>query len=1118
MKDTPETNAPDAAQVDAILAPGGAVAPETTQRRAGRRQPPAAWCAQALIAPVRASGLKGFLYAASSERRAAEIGRALRQFAPDIEVLVLPPWDCLPYDRASPSRECMGRRMAVLARLGAPATSPRVLIADVDALMQRVPPLSILPTAFRTFRVGDTLDRAALDAFAAATGYVADDRIDEPGEIAVLGTVVDIYPAAASMPVRIVLDEQDRIVELRAYDPLTQRTQEASEEVTVGPASELILSEGRSEGRAPGSEHRAPEIYGKMATVFDLVGGSAYGADTKAKARIKAFADQVAEAYDARRSLGADDGVRLLPPAKLYLTPALFRRKAAGRVQASLDGEAVQTITNFALERNPGRAFCDFVQARLQAGHRVVVAGMPHEVRALARAVKRGLNIAPASVDAWDTVLGAPGGALMAVAADVDTGFEQASTRIVLIAASDVLGGRLAARRAQGGTVQLTDPDLRLGDVVVHEDHGLGVLRGLEPVDVDGVGREALRLEYHGGAHLLVPIEEFDKVWRYGAEPEAVSLDRLHTDAWRERRVELSADIDRTAAQLVELARERASTKGPVIRPPKAAYARFAARFPYPETPDQAAAIDAVLEDLASGRVMSRLVCGDVGFGKTEVALRAAAAAALSGKQVAVVAPTTVLARQHFESFRRRFAGTGVRVARLSRLVSPSESQAVKAGLTDGSIGIVVGTHALGGADVSFADLGLLIIDEEQRFGARLKTRLRDLAPNAHLLTMTATPIPRTLQLAMVGVEDVSVIATPPARRRPIRTFFAPWDPATVRTALLRQHRRGGQSFVVAPRISDLDGLAEELGRLAPELTLRIAHGELPAEAADEVMVGFAAGEGDVLLATNIIESGLDVPGANTMLVWRADLFGLAQLHQLRGRVGRGRAQGIAYLLHDPDETPSEATRARLSTLEAFDRLGSGLSISARDLELRGAGDLVGDDQTGHLKLIGTALYQKLLTRAVEVAKGEISDLDWHPEVNVGITGAFPESYVPDVTVRINLYARLGRMTQPDEIEEFIEELEDRFGPPPQDVVGLVEVARLKSWARAASVRRIDAGPKGVALTPSGPITAPPAGYAVTDGRLVLHGDFAEPWTRLPDIRRGLASMCSAGALRQHTI
>ena len=899
--------------------------------------------------------------------------------------------------------------------------------------------------------------------------------------------MVDVYPAAAEAPLRLRLSEDGEVLDIRAFDPLSQRTDEELDVAVVGPASELVLTpakDGEAVERVAGIEHRLGDHYPRLRTVLGLVPKAQLAADPSAPSRAVGFCEQLEDARAARRMFGEDGAA----DAGLYLALKAFEAEAARHERLELDTGELAPIPTFALERNPGRAFSDFAQARLGGGDRVLLTGLPHELRSLVRAVKRGLDRAPDGATDWAGLLEAQPGALLTAPFDLDAGFTDPAAKLTVIAAPDVLGGRVAKRTAGAGL--LAEPELRVGDVVIHEDHGLGVLRAIEPVEVEGALRDAVRIAYHGGAMLLAPVEEFGRIWRYGAEESAVSLDRLHTDAWAKRRVEISAEIDRTAEELVALARARAERTAPELAPPPGPYARIAARFPYPETPDQSLAIAAVLQDLASGRPMNRLICGDVGFGKTEVAIRAAAAAALCGRQVAIAAPTTVLARQHFETFRRRFAGLDVEVRQLSRLVDTAEARAVKVGLADGSVRIVIGTHALASKDVAFADLGLLVIDEEQRFGARLKAELRDLATDLHVLTMTATPIPRTLQTALVGVEDVSIIATPPARRRPIRTFLSPFDAATVRTALMRERRRRGQSFLVVPRIEDIGPLRAQLAEIAPELDVRVAHGELPAEEVDEVMVGFAQGDGDVLLATNIIESGLDVPRANTMLIHRADMFGLAQLHQLRGRVGRGRAQGVAYLLTEPDAELPEATQARLSTLVAFDRLGSGLAISARDLDIRGGGDIVGEAQSGHMKLIGTDLYQRLLARAVGVAKGEAAGADWTPELNLGHLGAIPESYVPDPTTRLNLYGRLARFTEPGEVEAFGEEIEDRFGPPPEEVAMLLDQAELRELARAAGVTRIDAGPKAIALSfrddLAGQAAAEGPDLAWRDGRLVL--------------------------------
>jgi transcription-repair coupling factor (superfamily II helicase) len=1047
--------------VGETLAPG---ARPHRDAKADSGQAPISATALALARKIGVGRGAPLVHLASSERRAEEIGRALAGFAPALQVLVLPPWDCLPYDRASPSRDVMGRRMRVLQQL-AESRGPRVLITSPEALVQKLPPQKTLATAFLDLERGQAVDREALAAFAAAAGYIVDDRIDEPGEIAFLGEVIDVFPADAARPVRIVVD-QDRIGEMRTYDPLTQRSEGDIEILHLGPASELILPpgpDGASPERPPGAEHAMAEHYGALVSLFDLLPKARLSVDAKALARLAEVEEHVLDAFEARRSLGGGPAPAA-PDALNVLGPALKSAMAAWS-NARLDVRGFEPVTNLALQRNPGRAFCDLVESHRQAHRRVVLTGLRQELRPLARALARGLDLKPELVADWSAALSAERGTVVSVELDLDTGFVEQASDLVVIAASDVAGGRTAARASTSVQDLLAEPDLRPGDVVLHEDHGVGVLRELARIEIDGVGRDTLQLEYHGGDTLQAPVEEIGRIWRYGAEESAVTLDRLKGDGWAKRRAEVHHHLEAAAEQLVTLAKARQQRQCAPIIPPKAAYAKFAARFAYPETPDQSAAIEAVLADLASGRPMDRLVCGDVGFGKTEVALRAAAAVALSGRQVALAAPTTVLARQHVETFKRRFAGTGIGVAHLSRLVTPAEARAVKQGLESGDIHVVIGTQALGGKDIAFDNLGLMIIDEEQKFGAALKSQLRALAEDGHMLTLTATPIPRTLQAAMIGVQDVSVIASPPARRRPIRTFLAPFDAASLRMALLREKRRGGQSFVVAPRIEDIAPIAEQLAGLVPDLQVRVAHGGLAADAADAVMVGFADGDGDVLLATNIIESGLDVPRANTMIVWRPDRFGLSQLHQLRGRVGRGRIQGVAYLLSDPQDDLSEATRARLSTLEAFDRLGSGLAISARDLDLRGGGDLVGEDQAGHVRMIGAGLYQRLLTRAVQAARGEAEIADWTPDISLGDPGAIPVDYVPDAVTRINLYGRLTRLEDLAKIDAFEEELEDRFGNLPAPLTNLIDQARLLHLAKVAGVRQVRAGPKGVSLT-----------------------------------------------------
>ncbi len=632
-----------------------------------------------------------------------------------------------------------------------------------------------------------------------------------------------------------------------------------------------------------------------------------------------------------------------------------------------------------------------------------------------------------------------------------------------MIAPADLLGPSAVGGSSGGEAVPFT-ATLAPGDAVIHMEHGMGKLRGIETIEAN----DCLRLSYAGGTGLLVRVEDLHQVWRYGADTGSVTLDRLNTESWAKRRAAIERDIAATATRLVALARERDAAEAPAMRPARGAYERFNARFTFALTVDQADTIRLVERDLASGRPMDRLVCGDVGYGKTEVALRAAAVAALSGHQVAVVAPTTVLVRQHLETFRRRFAGLGVRVAALSRLTPAAEARAVRKGLADGSVRVVIGTQAVAAKSVQFQDLGLLVIDEEQRFGVRQKNGLRALREGVHVLTLTATPIPRTLQAALTGLQQLSVLATPPARRQPVRTVLEAFDPVVVTQALQREARRGGQSFVVCPRIEDLPEMRARIAALVPHLSLVEVHGGMKPEAMDEAMVRFAGGDGDVLLSTNIIEAGLDVPRANTMLVWHPDRFGLAQLHQLRGRVGRGRARGAVYLLTEPGAPLEPATEERLQALVEHDRLGAGFAISARDLDLRGAGDLLGEDQAGHVKLLGLDLYRHMLRRALRLARGESAEEDWVPEITLDLPAYLPHDYVEDAGLRVELHRRLTdavRVGDQAGIDRLEEEIEDRFGPIPDPVRLLLEVAHLRTECRRAGVAKLDAGPEAAAAT-----------------------------------------------------
>jgi transcription-repair coupling factor (superfamily II helicase) len=1060
-----------------------------------------------IVARWREAGSGGLLFLSAGEQQAEYLGANINSLFPDCPVLVFPRWDSLPYDPAGPSREVSGRRASVLRRLAGGLDKP-LLIATPEAILQRVPPREIWKDAALRVALGTAV--AEIEAFLRQSGYGLDMLVDEPGEAAVHGQVVDVFPAGALGPVRIE-HEDGRVTRIDSYDPTTQRTVDELPEIVLDAASEFGLPEAPGEAADdPGETPSAPFLsahYPKLDTLFDyLPGTTVLIEDHSVETRGALWFEQIREAYESVRLLAgaAEIGGAAPVPEHLFLSPAEWDAVRC-RAEPVAAPRAEERVPLFATARNPASAYRAFIAEQRAAGRRIVLAASDErDLKVLAR---RAAPERPRPVSGWDQLLDAPDGELLLLRADFEAGFLHPADNAAVIAAADLLGSRAGHSQpmelAHGALGAVSETALRIGDAVIHIEHGIGKLRGIETVTASGIAeQEALRIEYARGAMLMVPVGEIEQVWRYGAGSEAVPLDRLDGEAWKKRREQVERDIAETARGLRRLTREREAKEAPKLDPPARRYERFVAGFPFVPTVDQARAVEDILADLKSGHPMDRLVCGDVGFGKTEVALRAAAAAVFGGYQVALVAPTTVLVRQHLNIFRRRFAPFGTRIAGLSRLVTPAEARAVKHGLRDGSVDIVIGTHAVAGKGVGFDRLGLLVIDEEQRFGTRIKDKLRGFADGVHVLTLSATPIPRTLQGAILGLYALSALETPPARRLPVQTVLTPFDPGLVRQALAAEKRRQGQSFVVVPRIEDIEPIADRLRALVPELDLKVVHGKMPAAEIDEVMVAFADGAGDVLLATDIIESGLDLPRANTILIWRPDRFGVAQLHQLRGRVGRGRRRGLAFLLTDPEETFAPATEKRLRLLTEHNRLGAGFAISRRDMDMRGAGELLGEKQAGHVRLIGIELYRHLLDRALDAARGETLPSDRPIEVNLGGAaagaGSIPADYVSDPEIRLNLYARLARLRDPGRIDDFVEELADRFGPPPQVVRDLLDAARVREMARRAGAVRVDAGPRGIAVAfdPAGPVKQPRsnggiAGFHWKNGRLVA----AQPGT-----------------------
>ncbi len=1061
------------------------------------------------------------MHVARDDARMAELAELAAFFAPGLEVVTVPAWDCLPYDRVSPNREIVARRIDALTRLATGAAeTPRLVVTTVNAALQRVPAREAFAGRVLEAKPGARLEQESLIGFLKANGYTRADIVDEPGEYAVRGGIFDLFPPGSEEPLRLDFFG-DEIEAIRRFDPLTQRSGDHAKAVTLKPVNEVLLDaaaierfrigyrelfgavsgddplyEAVSAGRLyAGMEHWLPLFHPRLETLFDYAPGAALTLDDQADSARLARLDAIKDFHEARLDLRRADArggapiYNPLPPERLYLTEAEWRASLSDRWVGAFSPFAASEIAG--TERTidaGGRRAPDFAEARTQPGlnlfeavrdrigaeqaegRRVLVAG--YSAGSLDRLahllVEHGLT-RQRRVQAWAELERLPRNMVALAVLPLEHGFEHGST--VVHSEQDILGERLARpqrkrRRSDRFLAELST--LSEGNLVVHVEHGIGRYDGLVALEVGGAPHDCLRVIYEGNDKLFVPVENLDVLTRYGSEGLDVPLDRLGGTGWQSRKARIKQRIRAIARELIKIAAERRLKPGIVMEPPAGTFDEFCARFPYPETEDQLRAIADVLEDMASGRPMDRLICGDVGFGKTEVALRAAFVAAISGHQVAVVTPTTLLARQHFQTFSERFKNLPVRIGVLSRLVSAREGMETKKEIADGTVEIVIGTHALLGKSIAFANLGLLIVDEEQHFGVKQKERMKQLRSEVHVLTLTATPIPRTLQMALSGVREMSLIASPPVDRLAVRTFVLPYDPLVIREAVMREHHRGGQIFYVCPRIEDLPKLAERLKKLVPEVKFATAHGQMPATQLETAMSAFYEGRYDLLLSTNIIESGLDIPTSNTIVIHRADMFGLAQLYQLRGRIGRSKLRGYAYLTLPADRALNPVAQRRLEVMQSLDTLGAGFTLASHDLDIRGAGNLLGDEQSGHIKEVGVELYQQMLEDAVAEARGAaaaIPEEGWTPQIAVGTPVLIPESYVPDLTVRLGLYRRIAALVDRAEIDVFAAELIDRFGPLPPEVDNLLRIVAIKRLCREAGVDKVEAGPKGAVVS-----------------------------------------------------
>ncbi len=1055
------------------------------------------------------------VFIAPDEAAMHAVAEAAHYFAPELEVIEFPAWDCLPYDRASPALSVSAKRLAALHRLQAGKSGSQLLVTTVNAALQRVLTPFRIRESVREFAVGTEIGMESLSALLRRQGYSRVDTVVDAGEYAIRGSIVDIFPSGLEQGLRLDFFG-DELESLRLFDPSTQMSTEVIKSHLLLPASEALLDEDSikrfrsryrelfgaaatqdplyeavSDGRRlAGMEHWLPLFEERMSTLFDHLGDNDLVVmDSAATSAVEERLKDIADYRESRANATgqAKGGYRPLDPSALYLgadewsgnlakAPAHRTTIFAEPASDSVVDFGFSSARDFTPERGRGDNVYEVAARHLKAlgkaGKRPLLAAYSTGSRSRIASILSEAGCETKLADSWQEALGLSAkGTPVALVLPVETGF--ANDQLELLTEQDLLGDRLVRRkkkRKDSDAFLAELQTLNRGDLVVHVEHGIGKYLGLEPIAVGKSQHDCVMLEYRGGDKLYIPVENIDVLSRYGSSEDAVMLDKLGGEGWQRRRAALRERIRAIAGELMRTAALRALRKAPVLEVDESSYNQFLDRFPWSETDDQERAIADVLGDLESGRPMDRLVCGDVGFGKTEVALRAAFVAAMGGQQVAVVAPTTLLARQHFENFSARFAGFPLKIGRLSRLVPAKEMTETREGLKSGDIDIVVGTHAILSKSTAFKNLGLVIVDEEQRFGVNHKEKLKQLRADVHMLTLTATPIPRTLQMAMSGLRELSTIQTPPVDRLAVRTYVMEWDDMVMREALLREHHRGGQSFIVVPRISDMEGVEEWLRENVPEIKAISAHGQMGAAEIESRMSAFYEGKYEVLLSTTIVESGLDLPNANTIIIHRADIFGLAQLYQLRGRVGRAKLRAYAYLTYAADTQLSEVAEKRLKVLGDLDSLGAGFQLASHDLDIRGAGNLLGDEQSGHIREVGFELYQSMLEEAILAAKagdaGMLEERDpLSPQITVDAPIMIPEDYIPDLAVRMALYRRLNQARDKAEIEALAAEMIDRFGPLPAATANLVKLIEIKHQAIEANIAKIDVGARGTLVT-----------------------------------------------------
>jgi transcription-repair coupling factor len=1061
------------------------------------------------IADLRHFHQGDLLFVARDEARLNALYDSLSYLCPESLILKFPAWDCLPYDRVSPRRDIVATRVATLAQLSQAQAQPhrlRVILTTPSALVQRVPPKAAMNFGTLDLKVGDTIQLQSVIASLSEHGYLRVSSVHEPGEFALRGGILDIFPANQEHPYRLDLFG-DEIESIRVFDPLSQRSEQAATAVQLSATGEInlnpktierfrtkyrelfpenlktdLLYQDISEGRPhAGMEHWLPLFYDRLETVLDYLDRPllcfSHGTTEALAHRFEVIQDHYQNRLEGQ-ALKLEGSLRYnpLPPHHLYLTlqdlQALPRvRCDPFKTEGGINVDAQPLSSTFLNQKQRIPALKAALQQLGKGGHEVHVAlGSRGQAYQLIEQLQAQDFLKIQQVGSWHEAEQLPKKLVRVHTLDLNQGFQ--TQNVTFITEREIFGEKKkkVPKRSKRADLFIAEASaLTLGDYIVHEDHGIGQFDGLHTLAVNGHPHDCLKVLYEGGDKLFLPVENIDLISRYGGESSQAIVDRLGAAAWQARKAKVKKRLEEIANHLIEIAAARAVRMAKRFTFDPGLYAEFTDRFAFTETDDQHRAIEDVITDLSSGKPMDRLVCGDVGFGKTEVALRAAFIVAQGGQQVAIIAPTTLLARQHYANFQKRFQDIPLRVEQLSRLVTGKQASEIKTDLAAGKIDIIIGTHALLAESVGFKNLGLVIVDEEQHFGVKQKERLKALQKDIHILTLTATPIPRTLQMALTGVRDLSIIATPPIDRLAVRTFITPFDPVTVKEAITRELNRNGQLFYVCPRVKDLQDVLDKVGQIDPNLRIAVAHGQMPARQLEQVMDDFADHKYDLLLSTNIIESGIDLPTVNTIFIHRADLFGLAQLYQLRGRIGRGKLRAYAYLTYPAGQVLAKNALRRLEVMQTLDTLGAGFQLASHDMDIRGAGNLLGEEQSGHVREVGVELYQQMLEDAVAKARQVPEDQDstraldhWSPQLNLGVSVLIPEAYVSDLAIRLELYRRLAALEVEAEIEDLGQELVDRFGPYPEEVKNLLKIMQLKTLARRAGIDKVDVGEKGV--------------------------------------------------------